>query len=139
MRRGAMSAMELWSPLRAHAEWIALLRESLYGDGPLTLPLAADARLCELGRWLAVREPLYGHLAEYQVAKEVHQAFHRSAAHCLALANSGRRAEAITEAGEYGELRRKSRQLVGTLQSLKRRIIEIEGERAAWSGEAAPR
>ena len=34
--------MDLSSLLRAHAEWVTLLREALYGDGALTARIAAD-------------------------------------------------------------------------------------------------
>jgi hypothetical protein len=130
--------MELWSPIRAHAEWIVLLRESLYGHGPLTPPMASDDDLCELGQWLGERAPLYGHLAEYRMAEQVHQAFHRRSTYCLQLATAGRRAEAIAETGENGELRRLSRQLVKTLQSLKRRVAEIEAGGSTWGVENHP-
>lgn len=127
--------MELWSPIRAHAEWIVLLRESLYGHGPLTPLMASDGEFCELGQWLGEREPLYGHLAEYRMAEQVHQAFHRRATYCLQLATTGRRAEAVAETVENGELRRLSRQLVKTLQSLKRRVAEIEARGSTWGVE----
>jgi Chemoreceptor zinc-binding domain len=124
--------MELWSPIRAHAEWIALLRESLYGQGPLTPALASDEERCELGQWLKERKPFYGHLAEYQMVEQVHHEFHRHATYCLQLANSGRRADAIAEAGENGELRRLSRRLVKTLQRLKHEVADIEAEGSGW-------
>lgn len=130
--------MELWSSIRAHAEWIVLLRESLYGHGPLTPPMAFDDALCDLGQWLGEREPLYGHLAEYRMAEEVHQAFHRRATYCLHLATTGRRAEAIADTGEKGELRRLSRELVKKLQSLKRRVAEIEATGPEWVVEDQP-
>jgi S-methylmethionine-dependent homocysteine/selenocysteine methylase len=130
--------MELWSPIRAHAEWIVLLRESLYGHGPLTPAMASDEELCELGQWLTDREPFHGHLVEYQVVKQVHHEFHRRAAYCLQLANTGRRADAIAEAGENSELRRLSRQLVKTLQRLKRRVADIKSEGSAWGAQDRP-
>ena len=133
-----MRLMERWSPIRAHAEWIALLRESLYGQGPLTPAMASDEEQCELGQWLKERKPFYGHLAEYQVVEQVHHEFHRHATHCLQLANSGRRAEAIAEAGENSELRRLSRQLVKMLQRLKHEVAHKEAADSAWRTEDRP-
>ena len=123
-----MRLMELWSPIRAHAEWIALLRESLYGHGPLTPAMASDEKLCELGQRLTDREPFYRHLIEYQMVEQIHHEFHRRAVYCLQLANTGRREQALAEAGENGELRRLSRQLVKMLQRLKRRVADIEAK-----------
>ena len=130
--------MELWSPIRAHAEWIVLLRESLYGHGPLTPAMASDEERCALGQWLKDRQPVYGHLPEYQLAEQVHHEFHRRASCCLYLAKSGRRAQALAEAGENSELRRLSRQLVKTLQRLKRRVADIENDGLARSIEDRP-
>ena len=130
--------MELWSPIRAHAEWIVLLRESLYGHGHLTPAMASDEERCALGQWLKDRQPIYGHLPEYQMVEQAHREFHRRASDCLHLANTGRRAQALAEAGENSELRRLSRQLVKTLQRLKHRVAEIEADRLARSTQDRP-
>lgn len=126
--------MDFWSPIRAHAEWIALLREALYDRGTLTVREAADHEGCELGRWLRDNERELGHLDEFRAAKAEHARFHRRAAHCLRLAESGNRTEAIAETEQGGELRRLSRQLVAAFQRLKRKARRDADMRASELG-----
>ena len=114
--------MDLSSLLRAHAEWVARLREALYCDGALDDSMAADDEACQLGQWLKDMEPRYADLPEYRAAKEVHVGFHRRAAHCLELINVGRRNDALAETQDEGELRRLSRLLVKALQQLNRAV-----------------
>jgi hypothetical protein len=114
--------MDLSFLLRAHAEWVARLREALYGDGALNDLMAADHEACQLGQWLKDMEPRYEDLPEYRAAKEIHKGFHRCAAHCLELINVGRRNDALAETEDEGELRHLSRRLVKELQQLNRAV-----------------
>lgn len=114
--------MNLSSMLRAHAEWVAHLRETLYGDGVFNRTLVADDEACELGRWLKRIEPRCAGSAEYLAARQAHAGFHRRAAHCMELIGTGRRNDALAETGKTGELRRLSRELVKTLQDLDRAV-----------------
>ena len=112
--------VELWTPVRAHAEWITQFRESLYGRASLTPSLVADDEACEVGRWLIRQQNAIGHLSEYDIAKDVHAKLHRRAAHCLELAAAGHRFEALAETENHGEMRQLSRRLVKAFQNLKR-------------------
>ena len=74
--------MDLLPLLRAHAEWVAHLREALYGDGVVNEVMAPDDEACQLGQWLRDAERAYLALPEYQAAKDMHRAFDRCAALC---------------------------------------------------------
>ena len=115
-----MQARELWTPIRAHAEWIAEFREALYGKSTLTLRSAGDDQHCDVGRWLAHQESVLCQLPEFRTARDIHSRFHRHAAYCLNLANTGRRTEALAQTSDAGELRQLSRHLVSAFQELKR-------------------
>ncbi len=123
--------MEIWTPVRAHAEWIALFRETLYGRAALSPRMVVDDEACEVGRWLNRHQDALGHLREYRIACDVHRKFHRRAAYCLRLATSGHRAEALAETEGGGELRHLSRRLVKSFQALKR-VIRHRGMAVSW-------
>jgi hypothetical protein len=112
--------MDLWIPLRGHAEWIAQFRETLYSGTGLTSSMVIDDEACEVGQWLAAHADSLYHLHEFQAAKHIHRQFHYRAAYCLQLATSGRRAEALAETEATGELRLISRRMVKAFQALKR-------------------
>jgi hypothetical protein len=116
---GMQPEMELWTPIRAHAEWIAMFRESLYGRAAWPPSLLEDDTACEVGRWLSRYESSLGHLNEYRHTRDIHAQFHRRAGHCLRLAESGRRLEALADTEPHGELRRLSRLLVASFRQLK--------------------
>lgn len=124
--------MDVGRPLRAHAAWVAHLRETLYGHGPLTAGMAIADTQCELGQWLQRREEAYGHLGAFKELTQIHTDFHRHAAYCLQLAAAGRRREAIAETEERGELRRLSRLLVSTFHTLQRAAVTCPDERRAF-------
>jgi len=127
--------MEVWTPLRAHAEWITLFRESLYVRAALPPPMIADEHACEVGRWLCWHKTTLGYLREYRSVKEAHQRFHHQAAYCFRLAALGYRLEALAQAETDGELRRLSRLLVTSFQDLNRAIrfqrLEVKWDVAA--------
>ncbi len=124
--------MDVGRPLRAHAAWLAHLRETLYGHGPLTAGMAIADTECELGQWLQLREAAYGHLRAFKELKQIHTRFHRRAAYCLQLVADGRRGEAIAEAEEHGELRRLSRLLASTFHTLQLEAVADPDERRAF-------
>lgn len=124
--------MDVGRPLRAHAAWVAHLRETLYGHGPLTAGMAIADDQCELGQWLQRREEAYGHLSAFKELKHIHTGFHRRAAYCLQLAAAGRRGEAIAETEERGELRRLSRLLVASFHTLQLAAVTSPDERRAF-------
>ncbi|MCU0838648.1 MAG: CZB domain-containing protein [Rhodospirillales bacterium] len=114
--------MTLLSLLRAHGEWVTQLRESLYGDGEMTEASAGDDQSCALGQWLGGLAVRYREMPEFRSCAEIHARFHRRAAYCLWLIETGRRTEALAETHDSGELRRLSRALVQSLQLLNRAL-----------------
>lgn len=124
--------MELRTPLRAHAEWIARFRETLYGRATLTARMTSDDQACGVGQWLSRHQDALGHLREYRVAKKTHEEFHRRACYCLRLSKSGQRSEALAETEDGGELRRLSRLLVKGFQELKRKVRQ-QRLQATWN------
>jgi hypothetical protein len=114
--------MILFPLLRAHAEWVARLREALYGDGVLNQVMPADDEACQVGRWLKDAGRTYAAMPEYEAAKDVHTMFHRRAALCVELMDAGRRNEALAETQERGELRCLSRLLVKALQEFSQAV-----------------
>lgn len=124
--------MELGTPLRAHAEWIAHFRETLYDRAKFTARVVSDDGACAVGQWLSCHEETLGHLREYRAAKDSHEKFHHRAAHCLRLSSSGYRSEALAETDEGGELRRLSGLLVKNFQKLKRKVRQ-QGLEVKWT------
>lgn len=114
--------MDIWTPVRAHAEWIALFRETLYGRNALQTHLIGRADACDVGRWLEQERPTLGHLREFRIAEDIHERFHARAGYCLRLAQSGHKAEAFADTEMGGQLRRLSQRLVIAFQDLKRTV-----------------
>ena len=128
--------MHYWSPFRAHAEWMAELREFIYGNGTLESERVASDDQCELGRWLYGEGTRYRHLAEYDNALQIHAALHRHAAQVVDLVRIGRRTEAAAHVAPGGKLRKMSAALVKAFAQLNRRILPARrlgkgGERSA--------
>lgn len=128
--------MHYWSPFRAHAEWMAELREFIYGNGDMEPERVARDDQCELGEWLYGEGKRYRHLEEYDNARQIHAALHRHAAHVVILVRIGRRTEAAAHVAPGGKLRKMSAALVKAFSRLNRRIVPAKrmatrGERAA--------
>ncbi len=115
--------MHYWSPFRAHAEWMAELREFIYGNGNMVSERVARDDLCELGEWLYGEGKRFRHLEEYDNARQVHAALHRHAAHVVNLVRIGRRTEAAAHVAPGGKLRKKSAALVKAFARLNRKIV----------------
>ncbi len=128
--------MHYWSPFRAHAEWMAELREFIYGNGDMEPERVARDDQCELGEWLYGEGKRYRHLEEYDNARQIHAALHRHAAHVVILVCIGRRTEAAAHVAPGGKLRKMSAALVKAFSRLNRRIVPAKrmgkgGERSA--------
>jgi hypothetical protein len=115
--------MQYWSPFRAHAEWMAMLREFIYGNGDMEPEHVARDDQCEIGAWLYGDGKRYRHLQEYENAREVHAQLHCHAAHVVILVRVGRRTEAAANIAQGGELRKLSSTLVKAFTRLNRRIV----------------
>ena len=121
--------MRYWSPLGAHAQWIARLREFIYGVGEMDSDIVAQDDKCELGQWIHGAGKRYQKLEEFRRAKETHKAFHRRAAKVVRMVNRGRRLEAAADLAPGGELRGLSVELTNTFSALNRKIRELESKR----------
>ena len=86
--------MQYWSPFRAHAEWMAGLREFIYGNGHMEPEHVSRDDKCEIGAWLYGDGKRYRHLREYEDAREVHAELHRHAGDVVILVRAGHRTEA---------------------------------------------
>lgn len=125
--------MHYWSPFRAHAEWMAELREFIYGNGEMDPEYVARDDRCELGQWLYGEGMRYSHLEEYDHAVQLHAALHRHAAHVVNLVRTGRRTEAMAHVETGGKLRKMSAALIKSFARLNRRITPAK--RAGNGGE----
>lgn len=128
--------MHYWSPFRAHAEWMAELREFIYGNGDMEPERIARDDQCELGEWLYGEGKRYRHLEEYDNARQIHAALHRHAADVVILVRIGRRTEAAAHVAAGGKLRKISAALVKAFSRLNRKIVPTKrmatrGERSA--------
>jgi hypothetical protein len=135
MQKESPGGMDFTKAMLAHAEWLTLLREALYGDGVLKAPMAANPGECRLGKFMKAQEPRFVSLPEYRAVLEAHSRFHCRAAYCLELMNAGRRREALAEIDGEGEMRRLSRLLVTALQRLKKAASEAERRSADRDGK----
>jgi hypothetical protein len=117
--------MHYWSPFRAHAEWMAELREFIYGNGDMEPERVARDDLCELGAWFYGEGKRYRHLEEYDNARQIHAALHRHAAHVVTLVRAGRRTEAAALVAPGGPLRNESAALIRSFARLNRKIAPV--------------
>ena len=115
--------MQYWSPFRAHAEWMAGLREFIYGNGHMEPEHVSRDDKCEIGAWLYGDGKRYRHLREYEDAREVHAELHRHAGDVVILVRTGRRTEAAADIAPGGRLRKLSSALVKAFTRLNRRIV----------------
>ena len=115
--------MRFWVPLWAHAKWIAALREHVYGGKEVDPTVIGRTDQCELGRWLRGEGAQFRHLPAFAEVVAAHESVHRRAVTVVALADAGRRLEAEAETAAGGELRRRSRLLVGALRRLNAQIV----------------
>jgi hypothetical protein len=118
--------MRYWSPLGAHARWIAKLREFIYGAGDMDVDIVGRDDQCELGRWIYGVGARFRKLEEYRRAKEIHQAFHRRAVKVVTMVNRGQRLEAAADLAPGGELRGLSVVLANAFATLNRKILAVE-------------
>jgi methyl-accepting chemotaxis protein len=130
--------MHYWSPFRAHAEWMAELREFIYGNGDMESERVARDDQCELGEWLYGEGMRYRHFEEYDNARQIHAALHRQAARVVDLVRIGKRTEAAAHVAPGGKLRKMSAALVKAFTRLNRRIVPARrmgegGERSTAS------
>lgn len=118
--------METLSPIAQHAEWLARLREHIYGSGDLNVATTIRHDACDLGRWLRNEAARYRNVPEYEAANKAHIHFHRRAAYVVALVAAGQRTEAIRELELDGPLRRASQDLVQSLRKLQAHMANDE-------------
>lgn len=131
--------MHYWSPFRAHAEWMAELREFIYGNGTMESEHVARDDQCELGNWLYGEGKRYRHLEEYDNARQIHAALHRHAAQVVDLVRIGRRTEAAAHVAPGGKLRKMSGALVKAFAQLNRRIVSARRVGKGDERSATPR
>ena len=108
--------------LRDHAEFVAGLREHVYGAGSVDGTSAPQDALCPLSRWLAGVAPPYQRLPEYEALRLAHALFHVRAATVVSLVKVGRRTEAEAQFACGGALRRRSAALVRTIAAFRHKI-----------------
>lgn len=114
--------MDIRPPLRAHAEWLAQLREYVYGAGaPDTRILVRDDQ-CELGRWIYNDAARFRSLPEYEAARQAHATFHAEAAEVIRLMQAGRRHEAALAIERGGPLQNRSATMIRRFLWLSHRL-----------------
>lgn len=115
-------AMDIRPPLRAHAEWLAQLREYVYGAGAPDVRLLVRDDQCELGRWIYNDAAHFRHLPEYEAARQAHASFHAEAAQVVRLMQAGRRHEAAIAIERRGPLQLRSATMIRAFLWLGQRL-----------------
>lgn len=124
--------MDVRPPLRAHAEWLAQLREYVYGAGTPDLHALVRDDQCELGRWIYNDAVRFRHLPEYEAARQAHAYFHAEAAQVVRLMQAGRRHEAAVAIERGGPLQNRSATMIRAFLWLGQRLSRMtEAEAAA--------
>lgn len=134
-------AMNMRPPLRAHAEWLAQLREYVYGAGAPDVRILVRDDQCELGRWIYNDASRFRHLPEYEAARQAHAAFHAEAAEVIRLMQAGRRHEAALAIERGGPLQNRSAMMIRAFLWLGQRLSrlsEVPGSIEASLSEADP-
>ena len=93
--------------LLAHGEWKRRLAQAIQDGKELTPELAAADDQCELGKWLCLDTAVQCQPVCERV-KKLHSDFHREASRILALAQAGRRNEAMNAVALDSEFTRLS-------------------------------
>ncbi len=114
--------MDIRPPLRAHAEWLAQLREYVYGAGAPDVRILVRDDQCELGQWIYNDAVRFRHLPEYEAARQAHASFHAEAAEVIRLMQAGRRHEAALAIERGGPLQIRSATMIRTFLWLGHRL-----------------
>lgn len=114
--------MDIRPPLRAHAEWLAQLREYVYGAGAPDVGMLVRDDQCELGRWIYNDALRFRHLPEYEAARQAHASFHAEAAEVVRLMQAGRRHEAAVAIERGGPLQNRSATMIRAFLWLGQRL-----------------
>jgi hypothetical protein len=126
--------MDIRPPLRAHAEWLAQLREYVYGAGAPDVRILVRDDQCELGRWIYNDATRFRYLPEYEAARQAHASFHAEAAEIVRLMQAGRRHEAALAIERGGPLQVRSATMIRAFLWLCQRlgttpVAEVPAER----------
>ncbi|MCU0894190.1 MAG: CZB domain-containing protein [Rhodospirillales bacterium] len=114
--------MDIRPPLRAHAEWLAQLREYVYGAGAPDVRILVRDDQCELGRWIYNDAARFRSLPEYEAARQAHATFHAEAAEVVRLMQAGRRHEAALAIERGGPLQNRSATMIRRFLWLSHRL-----------------
>jgi leucyl aminopeptidase (aminopeptidase T) len=131
--------MDIRPPLRAHAEWLAQLREHVYGAGAPDVRILVRDDQCELGRWIYNDAARFRSLPEYEAARQAHAAFHDEAAEVIRLMRAGRRHEAALAIERGGPLQNRSATMIRRLVWLSHRLsqaVTVAAETGDGAGSA---
>lgn len=129
--------MDIRPPLRAHAEWLAQLREYVYGAGAPDAGMLVRDDQCELGRWIYGDALRFRHLPEYEAARQAHASFHAEAAEVVRLMQAGRRHEAAVAIERGGPLQNRSATMIRAFLWLGQRLSRaVAAEASAEADEA---
>lgn len=129
--------MDMRPPLRAHAEWLAQLREYVYGAGTPDVRLLMRDDQCELGRWIYNDAAHFRHLPEYEAARQAHASFHAEAAEVVRLMQAGRRHEAALAIERCGPLQSRSATMIRAFLWLGHRLSQAPATRRPAGPETA--
>ena len=81
--------------IAAHAQWKTRLRQAIEsGKSEWTADSVRPDNLCEFGKWLCSSSSAETTTERWKTIKALHTEFHKEAARILALALTGRKAEA---------------------------------------------
>lgn len=133
--------MDIRPPLRAHAEWLAQLREYVYGAGAPDVRILVRDDQCDLGRWIYNDASRFRSLPEYEAARQAHASFHAEAAEVIRLMQAGRRHEAALAIERGGPLQNRSATMIRRFLWLSHRLsraVAADADERALPAEADP-
>jgi methyl-accepting chemotaxis protein len=122
--------MDIRPPLRAHAEWLAQLREYVYGAGAPDMRILVRDDQCELGRWIYNDAARFRSFPEYEAARQAHATFHAEAAEVIRLMQAGRRHEAALAIERGGPVQNRSATMIRRFLWLSHRLSRAVGAEA---------
>ena len=128
--------MDIRPPLHAHAEWLAQLREYVYGAGAPDIRILVRDDQCELGQWIYTEAARFRHLPEYETARQAHAAFHAEAAEVIRLMQAGRRHEAALAIERGGPVQNRSATMIRAFLWLGHRMSRAVSAEATVARDA---
>lgn len=115
----ALSSLDIDAAIAAHLLWAKRLQALIDGqrDDLLTVEVAANHSLCQLGQWLYGKGAIYDFFTQYHELVMVHKMFHEAAGEIVSAHLTGN--DQYAAGFLAGEFQRLSQQVVDLLNSLR--------------------